>query len=404
MNKEDLLYLIPTKRVKAFDGLAVTAEVWELSHEYTRQQIRFHQFLSHGSGILTGLNVIASIPPDTSVYILPGVAVDNWGQLIILQQPLSFDVGESAEGLIYLLLHYAESPPRAQKGRGEEGAPMFIHDEFKVSAVSRLPETPFVEIARFNRLSRTSPLRNAENPAQPALNEIDLRFRYRADFPVPETIRIAVSYVGGIRAEQHGEGIHHLSRAVSRSEDYRPIADLGVPLDSPILEQYEMLYLVAGGRFELSRIELNNIYSFIKGGGTVLLEACQRHAGGSISAAAAALNEVVTSFGFRLDNLPANHPLLHTPHLFVEPPRGYEDRGALMVCEGIFYSTYDYGGAWQGQNRKGNLSRADIRTVFEWGENLLTAVFERREQVINQERPSTTTLSAQLIDLMEQPD
>lgn len=404
MNKEDLLYLLPTQRVKAFDGLAITAEVWELAHEYTRQQIRFHQLLSHGPGVLTGLSVIASIPPDTSVYILPGVAVDNWGRMIILQKPLTFDVGETAEGLIYLLLHYAESQPKAERGRGEEGAPLFIHDEFKVSALPALPETPFVELARLVRESRNAPIRNAADEQQPRINEIDLRFRNTADFPVPEVVRVAMGYLGGLTQEQHGEGIEYVARAMNRHQDYRVIVDFGLPLDSPDLEQYHLVYLAAGGEFDLTRIELNSLYSFITKGGTLLFESCQRQPNGNTSAAATAFHDMLASLGLRLGNLPADSSLLRQPYLFSQPPRGFEPEGTILVGEGVIYSTYDYGGSWQGQQREGKPSREAIRTAFEWGENLMTQAISRKEEIENKDKPNVTSLTAQLLELVEQPD
>ena len=76
MNIEELLNSYPLKRIKPSDGLAITAEVWEEAHEYHRHNHRYHTMLGHGPGILSGLEVIASDPPDTSIYISPGVAID----------------------------------------------------------------------------------------------------------------------------------------------------------------------------------------------------------------------------------------------------------------------------------------------------------------------------------------
>ena len=89
MSTEDLLKIFPDKWIKPVDGLAVTAEVWEEAHDHHRQGQRFHAILHHGSGVITGLEVMASDPPDTSVYILPGVAVDPAGQTIVLPQPVA---------------------------------------------------------------------------------------------------------------------------------------------------------------------------------------------------------------------------------------------------------------------------------------------------------------------------
>ena len=102
MNIEELLQRYPTKRIKPVDGMAVTSEVWEEAHEYHRQSQGCHALFSHGPGILAGLEVIASDPPDTSVYILPGIAIDPVGQTIVLPQPVAYDIGHEMEGLLYL--------------------------------------------------------------------------------------------------------------------------------------------------------------------------------------------------------------------------------------------------------------------------------------------------------------
>jgi hypothetical protein len=59
MITEELLQMFPTKKIKSFDGMTITADVWEEAHEYHRQEQRLATLFSHGPGILTGLEVIA---------------------------------------------------------------------------------------------------------------------------------------------------------------------------------------------------------------------------------------------------------------------------------------------------------------------------------------------------------
>ena len=77
MFNREVLGLFPRKRIRAVDGMAVTADVWEEAHDYHRQINRLHTLLYHGAGIVTGLDVIASDPADSSVYVLPGLAMDS---------------------------------------------------------------------------------------------------------------------------------------------------------------------------------------------------------------------------------------------------------------------------------------------------------------------------------------
>ena len=93
----NLLKEFPNKRIKPVDGMAVTADVWEEEHRYHRQLLRYHNLYNHGSGIVTGLQVIASDPADTSVYILPGVAVDSVGNTIVISEPT-----EQKEAIMYV--------------------------------------------------------------------------------------------------------------------------------------------------------------------------------------------------------------------------------------------------------------------------------------------------------------
>src|SRR5690606_6939207 len=102
MLTREALSIFPHKRIRAVDGMAVTAEVWEEAHDYHRQLNRLHTVLHHGAGIVTGLEVIASDPPDNSVYLLPGLAVDSVGQTIVVPEPRAYDLG-NAEGRLYLI-------------------------------------------------------------------------------------------------------------------------------------------------------------------------------------------------------------------------------------------------------------------------------------------------------------
>ena len=42
MTEAEFLKSLPTKRIKAVDGMAVTADVWEEAHEYHRHQQQLH--------------------------------------------------------------------------------------------------------------------------------------------------------------------------------------------------------------------------------------------------------------------------------------------------------------------------------------------------------------------------
>ena len=148
---QDLLRSYPVRRIKPVDGMAVTAQVWEEAHEFHRQQQRYHALLSHGQGILAGLEVIASQPPSSVVYVLPGIAIGPEGDVILLNEPTPFDLGATAEGLLCLFLTYNESRPMAMGSSDQGDQPLFIRTEFGLEAAQRLPASGGLELARVRR-------------------------------------------------------------------------------------------------------------------------------------------------------------------------------------------------------------------------------------------------------------
>ena len=74
------------KRVNPFQGLVIDADTWRDAHNYHRDQQRLHLLAFHRTGIVEGLEVTANNPPDLSVTIHPGMAVDPEGNAIIIPE------------------------------------------------------------------------------------------------------------------------------------------------------------------------------------------------------------------------------------------------------------------------------------------------------------------------------
>ena len=379
MTDKDLLQEFPARWIKATDGMAVTAQVWEEAHEHHRRFQRLHDRVRHGPGIVSGLGVIASDPPDSSVYVLPGVAVDPWGQMIVVSEPVAFDVG-SAQGLLYLLLSYEESQPTPD--RDQEDSPLYVHAHFGIEAAVAWPDTPSVELARVRRRDRKAPLVDAEDAEHPGPNELDLRFRQdpsQSAGKVHQIASLAVCYTGGLKEPQHAHGADYLARALRRSRPGRRVW-----VDDPVslaagLETYTLVYLVGRDAFQLNRDEMKALYGYLQAGGTVLFESCRHGFENGDPPADAAFLDLVSSMGLELEELPPAHSLLVDPHLFAAPPPGFEtdDSGKVLVGGGVIYSTGDYGCLWQGRRRGRAASREEIRTAMEWGDNLVTYALER---------------------------
>jgi hypothetical protein len=375
---KDLLHEFPTKRIKPVDGMAVTAQVWEEAHEHHRQRQRFHNLYAHGPRIVTGLEVIASDPADSSLYILPGIAVDPLGQTIVITDPVAYDVG-AAHGRLFLLLTYEESRPTAA-GDQEDG-PLYIHAQFGIEAVPALPDSSYVELARVRRQSRESPLMEARDSVHPGMNEIDLRFRLGTEAVSRRVVSLAVCYTGGSTDARHGRGADYLARALRRTGQ-RVWVDDRVPLAAG-LEEYVLVYLVGQDAFQLSRDEMNALYTYLQGGGTLLIESCRHATAGGSPPADASFFDLLASLGVQLQELQPGDSLLIEPELFAALPPGFETEGQPKVLAGggVLFSHCDYGCLWQGERRGRLASREEIRTAMEWGENLVAYALRRRGNI-----------------------
>jgi hypothetical protein len=375
VTNQDVIHDFPNRRIEPFDGMAVTAQAWKEAHDYHRRQQQLHALLNHGAGIVTGLEVIASDPPDSSVYILPGIAVDTQGQIIVLPEPTAYDLG-SSQGLLYLLLTYEESHPIADREREDEI--LYVHAQFGVEARSSLPHTACVELARIRRRSREAPIMVASDPAHPAANEIDLRFRQQIGAPPRAVATIAMCDMSGVSGARHERGISYLARAL-RNTGQQVWVDHDAVL-GPDLGSYTLVYLVGQAAFQLGEDEIMALLGYLQDGGTLVVESCRRGTTTGAPPADASFSDLLASFGVKLEEVPRDHPLLTEPYLFATPPPGYETGGSpkVLVDNGVIFSTHDYGCLWQGERRDGTASREEIRTALEWGSNIVAYAMKRR--------------------------
>jgi hypothetical protein len=371
---------IPLKRLKPVDGMAVTAQVWDEAHDYHFQQQRLHDLLLHGSGIVSGLNVVASDPPDSAVNIYPGIAIDANGNMIVVTEPVAFHFGP-AQGLLYLVISYEESRPEQQS----TGGPLYINAQFGIETVATPPRPPYIELARIQR-AKDGQINQAVQADFPAVNEIDLRFRPQKDSSMIEQApfaRVAVCYADKMVHADRGHGWGSLAQQLRRM-GRRVNVDDNVTVDAG-LQKYDLVVLVAQGAFQVSREEMNLLYAYIHGGGTVLMEGCLREHGDGNSPAQALFFDLANSFGITMGEIGPDHPLMSNANLFAVSPVGFEtnDHAGLWVGDGLIISGKDYGCLWLGSRRDRPASREEIRAALEWGENLVDFAQKRRWQVLS---------------------
>jgi hypothetical protein len=393
---KDTLQEFPSRRIKPVDGLAVTADVWREAHDYHRQRQRFHNLLSHGPGIVSGLDVIASDPPDTTVYVQPGVAVDSQGREIVLKEPITYDIGSTSEGWLYLLLSYGESDFQPQSGEdATPESPRYVHTEFGIETQPQRSASEGIELARIRRQERDSLIFNAQDVAHPGANEIDLRFRREVGAEQREALAMAVCYVGGgMKSARHSEGANYMARAFGRCSRPGGVYQLHVDHDIPLtpgLEVYTLVYVVGQGSFQLGKEEMEALYAYIERGGTLLIESCRHETDGGAQSGAqssgpqsdTAFYNLLSDLGVELSELRSDHRLLREPFLFAAPPPGFETQGSprVVISDGVIFSTHDYGCLWQGERRGGSAAREEIRSAMEWGSNVVAYALARRKRI-----------------------
>ena len=98
----------PMRRLNPFKGLLIDVPTWASAHDYHRDQQRLHGMAAHGYGVVTGLEVLAFDPPDNSVVVCPGVALDPEGNAIVVPESQRFYMNTDEAGTARVIIRYSE--------------------------------------------------------------------------------------------------------------------------------------------------------------------------------------------------------------------------------------------------------------------------------------------------------
>jgi hypothetical protein len=371
------------KRVNPFEGLVLDANTWKDEQDYHRNQQRLHTLACHRSGIVEGLEVRASQPPDLSLTISAGVAVGPEGNIIVVSQAQSYNLVSKEKGQVHLIIQYREIPTApAPPSEGEQ--PTRILEAYRIREVTQLPDEPYLELARIDFDPFQKSIADAKVPSGPTVNEVDLRFRQSARMAPREQVTLGHAgpreqvilghlVLGEARPDLHRSGLANLAYQVSAQTEHQAVVE-GCILDESIA-RCTLLYVVGNGRFTTDSKGQAALGAFMNGGGTILAEACaEGQPAGSEQGKefGLAFNYLAEQLGAKLALVQRGHPLLDCHHVFSVPPPGAQLEGLLMAGERIVYSSYDYGCAWDGGYGNNPLPRDTIRSAFELGVNVVT--------------------------------
>jgi hypothetical protein len=152
----------------------------ETEQTYWNEKRKKHLAHEHSAGVVRDLGVTETNPPSLTVGVAAGRALDTEGNDPEVESPQDLDcaalVPASGEVTVYITLRYNtfETEPYFVDELGTSQN-KFVQDSFVLEATTQAPAAPVIELARFRLAAGATQIRNAADPTNPGLNEIDLR-------------------------------------------------------------------------------------------------------------------------------------------------------------------------------------------------------------------------------------
>src|SRR5262249_15445860 len=144
---------------------------------YHREQLRLHHLALHGWGIVRGLDLRLVEGSDNTLQVDPGVAIDGGGNFVVVPQPQTYRIMSRETSTIYLVLQFREDPadPAPTADGQRIGEPTRILEAYRIQERDRLPDEPYLELARIQYNPSGGPIREPARPETPGANELDRR-------------------------------------------------------------------------------------------------------------------------------------------------------------------------------------------------------------------------------------
>lgn len=177
------------KRINFFKGFLTTEKDWNDAERYHIDKRRLHNRMLHSPGVVHGyasdLRVTARARGDISVEVQTGYAIDGIGNDLLIHDATIRNISLEELRLpqtIYIVLRYYEELTDfiAYKENLEYKGHRRVLESCKVEVSQTEPDiNREVELARIYLEKGVNRIRDARDPANPAPNEIDLRFVQR---------------------------------------------------------------------------------------------------------------------------------------------------------------------------------------------------------------------------------
>jgi hypothetical protein len=155
----------------------IDADVWRDAHEYHRDQIKLHHLALHGWGIVQGLEVSLVDGSDNTLRISPGIGIDPSGSFIIVAESQTYRLMTRERGTVFLVLQFREVLAEPTTNGASPGQPTRVLEAYRIQERDRLPNEPYIELARVELDPSHGAVRSPKNAKEPGVNELDLRAR-----------------------------------------------------------------------------------------------------------------------------------------------------------------------------------------------------------------------------------
>jgi hypothetical protein len=364
----------------------INADRWKRAHNYHRQRQNTHYQSINQPGIVCGFGV-RSIPAPAQVkardrdqrwvQVQPGIAIDLYGNVIVLPQPFSYHIDTEVKNepaTIYLTAAYRD-PDELQREQQVET----VQETYRLEEVTRPPAASEVELCRILLQPGALEITAADDVFFPGYNQIDLRYRVTAQTRPQALVRVAQVNRSDPGSDRNFFNILSLLQSVDalypalKGADDLGQVTLGEGSDS--LNDYDLLYLTGTEKLELAAPEYTALSEYLHQGGVLLVDAPS-----NANELIQSVQEFAGQLGTPLQPLSSrrNHPVRTRPFLFAALPMSHQQPIQISLCGGIILVVGDLASSW-GIDEALSLSRVVIRTAQELGVNLLHYAWKRHQ-------------------------
>ncbi|HEU0074664.1 MAG TPA: hypothetical protein VFS30_11720 [Dehalococcoidia bacterium] len=342
-------------RVHPFSGLVIDVDTWATAHDYHRQHQQLHLLSLHGTGVAQGLDVVSTDPPSESVVVEAGLAIDSFGNTIIVPERQYVVLGNQA-GLTYLVLDYVEGIPPSDGNNRDTRAR--VKEDFRLRAVQTTPEPHSIELARVEMKKGAAPIVGAANPWLPKDSELDLRHRPRLHVTAPKVIKVGLV----VHGDEASLSASHLAgfQFLLREMEYCGLrAEVTKTTDAAVPDA-DLLYVTADSGATVPSAMVKRLGERVAEGAWMFVDPC----GSDTSMLESFRTLVKPKTGSATEDL-----MLGSRFVFGTPPEGAFPTRNMTWGERVTLSPRDYGCAWAGRRGDHAFQRDVVRAALEFGVN-----------------------------------